>query len=90
MIFHAFCLFAVIILCDTVHIRDILIRACELNMCNGEYVFLMPALSAAMDFETTRPWYKGDGRDEAARNAYRYFLYVRALLYIYGPRRDKT
>ena len=64
-------------MCDNTYIRDIMIRACELDMCNGEYVFMMPGITVDANFDETQLWYKGDERDEAAKHAFRYLLYVR-------------
>ena len=53
-----------------------MVRACELDMCNGEYVFVMPAMTASESFERSQPWKTGDGREEAVKHALRYLLFV--------------
>ena len=53
-----------------------MIKACEVGMCNGEYVFVYPAMTVPENYEETKPWYRGDADDEKAREAYRYMLYV--------------
>ena len=73
-------LISVIIICDRVHYRDIMVRACVLNMCNGEYVFLVPSNFEAENFEDTKPWQFGDDKDEAAQHAFTYLLYVSSYL----------
>ena len=54
-----------------------MIRACEMDMCNGDYVFMMPGITVAATFDETRMWHNDDERDEAAQHAFRYLLYVR-------------
>ena len=54
-----------------------MIRACEMNMCNGDYVFMLPGITVEARFDEQKMWYKGDERDAAAQNAFKYLLYVR-------------
>ena len=54
-----------------------MIRACEMNMCNGDYVFLMPGITVAATFDETRMWHNDDERDGAAQHAFKHLLYVR-------------
>ncbi|KAL5017257.1 hypothetical protein ScPMuIL_006846 [Solemya velum] len=65
----------IIIICtSTQGLRRFMLKACELDMCNGEYVFLHPSY---MDFSTeSRKWKVGDEMDEMARLAYRHLLDV--------------
>ncbi|KAL5016657.1 hypothetical protein ScPMuIL_006246 [Solemya velum] len=51
--------------------RRLLIRACHLGMCNGEYLFLHPNLMAVDNL--VRPWYKGDAEDDIAKKGYQYY-----------------
>ena len=81
------CSLAVIIVCDNTYIRDIMIRACEMNMCNGDYVFMMPGITVAATFDETRMWHNDDERDGAAQHAFRYLLYVRVSHRVVGNRK---
>ena len=48
-----------------------------MNMCNGDYVFMLPGITVEARFDEQKMWYRGDERDAAAQNAFKYLLYVR-------------
>ena len=67
------CFFVVVIyFCENDSIRDFMIRAYHLGMCNGEYVFVFPWLNPLPDQE----WKRGDEHDEVAKEAYKYMVHV--------------
>ncbi|KAL5017260.1 hypothetical protein ScPMuIL_006849 [Solemya velum] len=51
--------------------RRLIIRACRLGMCNGEYFFIYPNLVASDNIK--RPWFKNDSDDVIARKGYYYY-----------------
>ncbi|XP_069134312.1 atrial natriuretic peptide receptor 1-like [Argopecten irradians] len=54
--------------------RKIMLYACQLGMCNGEYVFIETnAISGAAEYS---PWQTGGGDDEEAREAYKHVIKV--------------
>ena len=59
-------------------IRDILIAAEEINMINGEYVFLNVEIFASLK-KDSKPWYNATDepeRNEKARKAYQALLTI--------------
>ena len=73
---------SVIVMCDFAHLFDYMIRACEMDMCTGDYVFLFPSMTISWNFDQTQPWKIGKGRDQAALHALRYLLFVSILGYV--------
>ncbi|KAL3858495.1 hypothetical protein ACJMK2_013083 [Sinanodonta woodiana] len=65
-----------IITCSPEKLRDIMITACRAEMCNGDYLFMMPAALAVDSFETDLLWRAGNSDDDEAKNAFRYLLYI--------------
>lgn len=72
-----FPIFSVIYFCENDSIRNFMIRACFLGMCNGEYVFIYPWLHPPPEQE----WKQGDEFDEVAKEAYKYMIHVRLQHY---------
>lgn len=70
------CSFTVIVLCDSERYRNIMVTACELGMCTGEYLFIYPAMMVDENFDQSKPWMFGDENDEYAHHAFKYMLYV--------------
>ncbi|XP_070573696.1 atrial natriuretic peptide receptor 1-like [Ptychodera flava] len=54
--------------------RRILLKAHDMGMTNGDYVFFLPKIFEKVD--ETAPWLGDDGRDEDARKAYEVALLV--------------
>jgi len=64
--------FSVIFLCvQQEDVRHFLIRACSLDMCNGEYLFIYTTVDAPQD-----NWSMGDEHDEIAKKAYANLIQV--------------
>ena len=64
--------FSVIFLCvQQEDVRHFLIRACSLDMCNGEYLFIYTTVDAPKD-----NWSMGDEHDEIAKKAYANLIQV--------------
>ncbi|XP_052799234.1 receptor-type guanylate cyclase gcy-13-like [Mya arenaria] len=62
----------IIYICDENNLRRYMILACELGMCNGEYVFITTYLSAP----TEDIWKMNDAFDEQARRAFQHIIYI--------------
>lgn len=68
------CLYIVIYICEYDGIRQFMIRAYHLGMCNGDYVFVYAWLFAPINDE----WRRGDADDVIAKEAYKYVIHVSA------------
>ncbi|XP_033746930.1 atrial natriuretic peptide receptor 1-like [Pecten maximus] len=64
----------IIVVCSSRLFRRILLHACRLGMCNGEYVFIDPfAISGEAAYS---PWQIGDSDDNEAKQAYTHVVKI--------------
>lgn len=61
-----------IVLCEYRGIRQFLIRACLLGMCDGSYIYVNTWLGVA----DVTDWQNGDQYDEIAKEAYKNVIFV--------------
>lgn len=69
----------VIVICGNRRYRHAMLLACELGMCNGEYVFIDPYVTSGGSEYT--PWLEGDSDDDRARAAYVHVIKVNIILH---------
>ncbi|KAL3858493.1 hypothetical protein ACJMK2_013081, partial [Sinanodonta woodiana] len=65
-----------IIICSPDKLRDIMIAACRADMCNGDYLFMVPSALPSDNFENELLWRAGNKDDDEAKYAFRYLLYI--------------
>ncbi|XP_060064717.1 atrial natriuretic peptide receptor 2-like [Ylistrum balloti] len=64
----------IVVVCSSRLFRKIMLIACQLGMCNGEYVFIDPyAISGEAEYS---PWQIGDEDDDKAKKAYRHVIKI--------------
>ncbi|OWF50256.1 Atrial natriuretic peptide receptor 2 [Mizuhopecten yessoensis] len=64
----------IIAVCSGSYFRKIVVFACQLGMCNGEYVFIDTyAITGSAEYS---PWQEGDSSDDDAKAAYRHVIKI--------------
>lgn len=65
-------IFTVIYVCEYDQIRQFMVRACLLGMCNGDFVFVYTWLLEP----STTDWQMGDEYDDIAKEGFKYVIHV--------------